>query len=1433
MFSRKSDAGKRSGAALRGDRTASMNGRWPVAAGQALLVVVFAAAGLVPNDAEAQAPIVVKPLEDLTLAVGTGPHLVDLRGVYYGELDKCEAVSSNQAVATVTLTAGYDVHVTPVGVGEATITATATNEDGSADHAFKVNVQHAPPAPVGELADLTITVGGDPVTVAVAEAFSGSALMYSAVSSASDVASVSVADSAATVMAHAAGTATITVTASNSEGRAEQTFTVTAKYEPPAAVGELADLTVTVGGDPVTVDVAEAFSGSALMFSAASSASDVASVSVADSTATVVAHAAGTATITVTASNSEGRAEQTFTVTAKYEPPAPVGELADLTITVGGDPVTVDVAEAFSGSALMFTAASSASDVADVSVADSAATVMAHAAGTATITVTASNSEGRAEQTFTVTAKYEPPVPVGELADLTITVGGEPVTVAVAEAFSGSALMFSAASSASDVASVSVADSAATVVAHAAGTATITVTASNSEGRAEQTFTVTAEYEPPAPVGELADLTITVGDDPVAVAVAEAFSGSALMFSAASSAGDVAGVSVADSAATVVAHTAGTAMITVTASNSEGRAEQTFTVTVKDEPPAPVGELADLTVTVGDEPVAIDVAAAFSGSALMFSATSSAGDVAGVSVADSAATVVAHTAGTATITVTASNSEGRAEQTFTVTVEYGPPAAVGELADLTITVGDDPVAIDVAAAFAGNALMFSAASSASEAASVSVDDSAATVMAHAAGTATITVTASNSEGRAEQTFTVTVKDEPPAAVGELADLTITIGDDPVAIDVAGAFSGSALMFSAASSASDVAGVSLADATATVTAVAAGTATVTITASNSAGSAGQSFVVTVKDVPPAAAGTLPDVALIAGGEAALVDAAGGFTGTALVYSVTMSGDAVGVAVAGSQVTVTPLVEGEATVTVTASNTEGAATQSFTATVATDVAESDALENTVAAIARSTLASVNSAIGARFRAERMAVPARDASAFTAANAFQIGTSAGYSTPHTGGFQPGWLQQSSTVYGTGPAAAWSYERGPLASQSGLQQLVGRSFTMPLNAAGGSGAWTPAADWTFWGHVDRQSFEGSGYDGSLTSIYLGADADFGEQWLAGVAVSQSSGDADYKFSSARASGTGDLDTEMVSVYPYVHWAIDDVAEVWAIAGAGWGDVELDRSATAQAGEADLSMWMLSAGGRRTLASGAEWNFALTGDAGILEMQTDGGVGIIDDMNVSVGRVKVAVEGERIIVAENGNTFSVFGQVGGRHDSGDGDTGSGAELMGGVRYDTAGRIRFEAKARLLSMHSAQDYEENGVSFSAMVRPRPDGTGMSVALSSYHGTGMSDGSRQPQEQGYGYAGQVQRMGPEIDPWGMNARLGYALRVQRLSGFVTPFAQFDMAGDDGHGMRLGLRYDLANSGSSTMFNLEFTGGQEYDRFRREAHNMVQLRGELRF
>lgn len=949
-----------------------------------------------------------------------------------------------------------------------------------------------------------------------------------------------------------------------------------------------------------------------------------------------------------------------------------------------------------------------------------------------------------------------------------------------------------------------------------------------------------AAAQAPRVVKSLEDLTITIGDEPVLVDLRGVYYGAPEECDAESSDESVATVEILDGYNLFVTNTGiGNATITVTAANEYGSVEHGFDVEVIHVPPVAVGAFPDYELRVGDM-VPVEVSGGFHGEALSYTAMSSDEEAATVSVSGSTVTITGHMAGLATITVTATNTGGSAEQQIALRVRDVPPEPVGELPDITMDIGDDPVSINIAEAFSGTALVFGGSSSDEGVAGLSVDGHTATVSAVAAGMATVTLTATNSEGTAEQTFAVTVINPAPVAVGMLGDLTITVGDDPVEVEISQAFSGRDLSFSAMSSSEANASVSITGSTVSVMAVAAGMATVTVTAMNTGGSADQSFMVTVLDVPPAAAMQLPDINLVTGGEPAVVDAAAAFTGTALVFSASGSGDAISVSIAGSHVSVAPLVEGVGTVTVTATNTAGQASQTFTATVSTDAAETDALENTMAAIARGMLSSVNSAIGGRLRAERMGAPASSASglapigsgSFGPAGAGPFGAPAQPGLPAGGAFP-----NAGFGYGSHPAGDYGangFGYGPAMSTGSLQQLAGMGFAIPLNAAASGGAvWAPAAQWTFWGHIDRQGFDGDGFDGDLMNYYIGADASFGDNWLAGVALSHSSGDADYKFSSDYSSGTGEIDTSMVSVLPYVRWAIDEASEVWAIAGAGWGDVDLSRSVTAQESEADLSMWMLSAGGRRTLASGNDWSFALTGDAGILQMQTDGGVGIIDDMNVDVGRVKLAFEGERVIAMEDGNRFAVFGQVGGRHDSGDGEDGSGVELMGGVRFDSAGRIRVEAKARLLSLHSAGGYDENGVSLTAAVRPRADGTGASLALSSYLGTGMSTNSSSL-EQGYGYPGRrLDDYGPEADAWGMDARIGYALKVRRLSGLLTPFASFDMAGNDGQAVRMGLRYDLAGQGSGTLLNLEFTGGQEYDRWRRETHNMVQLRGQLRF
>ena len=183
----------------------------------------------------------------------------------------------------------------------------------------------------------------------------------------------------------------------------------------PVPVGSLASVRLAAGGAAAEVDLAAAFrdpDGDALTYRATSSAPSVAAVSVFGTTVSVTPVAGGTSTVTVTATDAGGlSASQVFTVrvTSSNRPPEPVGMLAPLTIRVGGTAVTVDVSDAFrdpDGDRLTYGAWSSAPGVASVSAFGSRATVTPVAEGTATVTVTATDTGGSnttAFQTFAVT----------------------------------------------------------------------------------------------------------------------------------------------------------------------------------------------------------------------------------------------------------------------------------------------------------------------------------------------------------------------------------------------------------------------------------------------------------------------------------------------------------------------------------------------------------------------------------------------------------------------------------------------------------------------------------------------------------------------------------------------------------------------------------------------------------------------------------------------------------------------------------------------------------------------------------------------------------------------------------------------------------------------------------------------------------------------
>ena len=449
------------------------------------------------------------------------------------------AESSDPSVATVSVS-GSTVTVTPVSRGTAAVTVTATDETGSnasATQTFAVTVENRSPVAVGSLPAVERRVADGVVTVEVSGAFrdpDGDALTYGAESSDPSAVRVSVSGSTVAVTPRTeGGTAEMTVTATDGIGGttpAEQRFPVTVPENAgPERVGTLENRVLDVTGGESAVEVSGAFRDpdrDVLTYAATVVPADgsVVSVWVSGSRVTLTPENQGTATVTVTARDAGGSnttAEQMFTVTVGgNRSPEALGTLDALSLRVR-HAATVDVSTAFrdrDDDPLTYGASSSDVSVATVTVAGSLVTVTAVSRGSVTVTVAATDVAGSnttATQRFGVNVdeggggggggRNRAPQAVGTLADRTLEVG-ESLRLDLSAAFrdaDGDVLTYRAASSAADVAAVTVSAGGGTVdppggvamvTGLSAGVAEVTLTATDAEGSnrsAAQVFTVT------------------------------------------------------------------------------------------------------------------------------------------------------------------------------------------------------------------------------------------------------------------------------------------------------------------------------------------------------------------------------------------------------------------------------------------------------------------------------------------------------------------------------------------------------------------------------------------------------------------------------------------------------------------------------------------------------------------------------------------------------------------------------------------------------------------------------------------------------------------------------------------------------------------------------------------------------------------------------
>ena len=406
-----------------------------------------------------EAPTVTSGIPDATIVNTSDTHQATLLGVF-DDADQdsltVTASSSNQSVATVSVSTDYStLTVTALARGTAAITVTADDGAATVEDTFTITVKAAPvlASAIADVSGLEVD-GIQAVSLSgVISDADGDSLTITASSSNDAVATVSVATdySGLTVSGKIQGTATITVTAQDSDGNSvSDAFDVTVvAAQPvnnaPTVSSAIGDATIVNESGTSQVSLSGVFTDAdsdSLTITASSSNEAVATASVSadQATLTVTAKARGTATVTVTAKDGNGGSvEDSFTVTVKAAPvvASAIGDVSELEIGATHEVSMSGVFSDADGDGLTFSATSSDSTVVQVSNtidpstgSATAITVIGVDAGTATITVAAQDSDGNSvsdafDVTVPATEQQQAVELPGPVSGLTVTAAAE------------------------------------------------------------------------------------------------------------------------------------------------------------------------------------------------------------------------------------------------------------------------------------------------------------------------------------------------------------------------------------------------------------------------------------------------------------------------------------------------------------------------------------------------------------------------------------------------------------------------------------------------------------------------------------------------------------------------------------------------------------------------------------------------------------------------------------------------------------------------------------------------------------------------------------------------------------------------------------------------------------------------------------------------
>ena len=337
--------------------------------------------------------------------------------------------------------------------------------------------------------------------------------------------------------------------------------------------------------------------------------------------------------------------------------------------------------------------------------------------------------------------------------------------------------------------------------------------------------------------------------------------------------------------------------------------------------------------------------------------------------------------------------------------------------------------------------------------------------------------------------------------------------------------------------------------------------------------------------------------------------------------------------------------------------------------------------------------------------------------------------------------------------------------------------------------------AAYTAWGRVATGGFDAEvddvTLDGEVTTALVGFDAEW-ERALAGVMLSQSSGEGDYR---DIGDDAGTVKSTLTGVYPYGRVAFSPDVSGWALAGVGSGELTLHRNGKKRM-PTDIEMRMGAVGvhaGLLDAGDAAGLALALKSDAMWVSTKSEG-TAELRPSEGAVTRLRFTVRGERPFALSGERTLTPSAEVGLRHDAGDAERGAGLELGAGLRY-RAGAVTMRGRVRTLLAHAESGYEEWGASGSVEVAPGSGGRGLTLRVSPAWGATASAAERL---WGARDAGELGLGDGRLDAEGrLDGEVGYGIGLARNRGLVTPYTALSLGEGAARTWRAGARWRMTD------------------------------------